>query len=63
MLCVISETILNNDQFLSPYIAESYPHQRKNHLTITYYQISTINYAILQVILYSFPFLFPTIQE
>lgn len=29
MFYVNSETILNHDHFFSPYIVESYPHQKK----------------------------------
>ncbi len=32
MIYVNSETILNNDLFFSPYIAESYPHHRRNSI-------------------------------
>ena len=41
-----SETILNNDRFFSPYIVESYPHQKEksfnNYLKRNYVKILKI---------------------
>ena len=44
MFYVNPEAILNNDRFFSPYIAESYPHQRRK--TFNNYLLDNLNSEI-----------------